>query len=211
MPSVDQPTGLAKTNACVITLGYVCNNDRCAITLPMATDTDINPNDGLQQLADNLATVLVTPWADCVSSATYCSFVACESMNNGVVPARVDFAPADHPGTRGATSVASQVAGLMVFYEDSRDVSGTEKIRVGKNFISGIATDDVVGDELVADLQANIVSLAESLQNGIDDGDGNTWYRVLAREGIAGPQIRRTYSFASRGYVVTQRRRLIPR
>lgn len=213
MPT-DQPTGMQNDNGLILTIGVGgADAGLSAVVLPMCSDSDIDKNKSANSFIDGFTGDL-SAFTGIISSDAFIAFIQVEGMVDGIVPARKDFAPTDQPGTRGAGLAPAQVSALAYWYEDSRDVVGpTEKLRVGKCFLPGLCKDDVGAVGIVSDVVDQIGTWANDLQAGITDGDGNTWYRVLAapKPRTPGQDIRRTYANGGRNYICTQRRRLLPR
>lgn len=214
MASIDQPDGMVIDNGLIVTVGFFVNTDRVAMVFPMCTDSTIDKNSSAGSLAGAFGDAIVSKIAACMAETnTFARFTQVEGMVDGIVPGRDDYVPIDYPGTRDGTPLPSQVAALMYFYEDGRDVETGKRVACGRNFIPGISETDVTGTLISSDLQSAMNTLAEALQNGVDDEIGATWYRILAKpQGeTTGGSVKRTYQFGSRGYVCTQKRRLLPR
>jgi len=209
-----QPTGMTSDNGVIVTLGLSVNGDRCAIVFPMVTD--IAPTvpehlcfNAVEAIRDGILDDLL---AQLSSSDVFATFCQGEGMDDGKVPFREDYAAADHPGTRSGDAVPSQVAALMFFYADQEDLDPGQRIREAKNFIPGITSDVMSGNIIGSGVPAALGDIATTLQAGVTGG-GSTYYRVLAAPRPRGTAqaIKRIITGNCRGYVVTQRRRLIPR
>lgn len=212
-----QPAGMQNTTGVIVSIGVVCNNDRMAITLPMATQSTLMTNNDFPSdaLGSILADASFANFLTCLSSDAYVSFISGEGMVDGMTPGRLDFSDAEHPGTGPATAVPSSVCGLMFFYEDPEDATLGQRTKQGRNFIPAVSTGNLDGDMLDNTYKTALGEFANALQGGIAsalDPDA-AWYRVLAAplNRSPGQPLNRTLNNGARGYVATQRRRLIPR
>lgn len=211
-----QPTGMKNDDGVIVTIGIETGTDRCAIVLPLATDvTSIGPE---VICADAIGAVVVSVFpllVPCLSSTANIRFVAGEGMIDDRVPYRIDYSVSDHPGTGGDDPIPSQAAGLIVFYEDPEDNTGGGRMLCGKNFIPGLPNDEVVAANVISTMVTKLNTLAALLQTGFPTGtvSGQNWYRVLAtpKPRTSGTIVKRTITSMARGYVCTQKRRLIPR
>lgn len=224
MPSGTQPAGFTMGKGMMVTIGVVINGDRTAIVMPMAYQgTPTDPNDVGQSAVDAVSSEVLPLLVPLISSDGYVSFVQAEGMLVGDIPARTNYAPTDWPGTGTAGAMPSQTAGLVVFYEDARDISvDAKKVSIGKAFIPGIPRDEVGGDTVSGAWQTKALTFALKLQNGFNSSTIETilqWYRVAGKP-VSDPalpppdastKLNRIFACAGRGYVVTQRRRTIPR
>lgn len=224
MASVTQPTGFTMGQGFMATIGIVVNNDRCAIVIPMCYQgTPDNDNDVGQSCVDAVVGNYLQPLTQQFSSDAYVSFVQAEGMLVGQIPQRTSFAPTDWPGGESPGPLPSGTCGLIVFYQEAADVDeDTKKIPIGKSFIPGIARDQVVGDAMVAGWVSGAMDLCEIMQNVVTAPTiepSLNWYRVAGKPKAdpllpppdASTKVNRIYAYAARGYVCTQRRRMIPR
>lgn len=198
----------------VLSIGLISNDDRCEIVLPMCNDNNVIIQAQVNRDAVDAAIAHVLPLLVAIlSSDTYVSFVQSEGIQLGTIPYRTDFAAADWPGTRASGSVPSQVAALMTFYAEPTDLSGTEKMRAGKNFIPGLAAVDITGDKVSLTVTALILALGQALLTGYatDSGTGK-WYRIVSTTPRTGHPTEpvRCDAIIARRVVATQRRRLLP-
>lgn len=210
----DQPSGMIIDNGVILTVGVQSGYDRVACVIPLCADDSIPPVSGCQSALEGWGASIRDSFLACMSSLAFLRFVQAEGMIDGMIPYREDYAPTDFPGTRGATIMPSQVTGLCVFYEDPADAVVGARMRVGKNFIPGLCADDIAQDFLVPDLVTAIAGFATAMQAGFAGSIGShTFYRVLAGDvrSPAGTPIKRVITAQARGYVCTQKRRLIPR
>jgi len=224
MPSITQPEGMTMNKGFVITIGIVVNNDRTAITFPVWFDGDPTDENDVGQAAVNAVEEHILPLiTPLISSDAYMSFVQAEGMLVGWVPSRTSYDSSNWPGGGSAGAMPSATSGLIVFYEDARDITDdAKKIGIGKIFVPGIPRDIVVGDAIDESWVTDGLALALKLQNGYHPPTietSLTFYRVLSKptkdppNPAPGPDtvLNRVFACAARGYVATQRRRLIPR
>lgn len=215
MPVVTQPSGMTSAKGGILTIGIRTQGDRCAIVLPMVADSAGADDNGLMEdlceSADGSLLALIVP---CLSASAYISFVEAHGMMNGFVPHRIDYGPADNPGTGAAGAETSQVGALMVFYSDAEDINEGSGIKVGKNTLPGLDDAEVVSGVIAAGLTADLEALAAGLTEGITNtgSGGGKWYRVCSAPVVkTSPQdVIRVGKWVVRGYTGTQRRRLLP-
>jgi len=221
---VDQPTTLTMGLGFMSTIGIVVNNDRCAIVSPMAYEgTATDENALAASLNDAIVAGILPQLLPLLSSDAYVSYVQAEGMWHLHVPDRVDFAPTDQPGTGSSGAMPSTVGGLLYFIMDARDAGFTrKKIAQGKNFIPGIPRSEVTGDKISTTWQNLGTAFTNQMQKGINAAvvePSLKWWRMLAKPTsppfpdpvTEATAISRVFANGSRGYVVTQRRRVIPR
>lgn len=214
MAVVTQPA-LTSDKGVIITCGIRTPLDRCAMVFPVATDDNAITASAMCAMAvDDFVTNIVSEICDCLNDTAFVSFVQGEGMDNGLIPARIDFSDTDHQGTRGTGQETSQVAALMIYYQDPAQVVPPHRIGVAKNFIPGIADDDVVGDTIATALALSMEGLLTDLAGGYQTGltTGKKWYRVLAAPRPRGTAVtlKNVKVAVPRLYTGTQRRRLIP-
>jgi len=215
MSSSTQPD-LTNDNGVVLTVGIVSNSDRCCIVLPIATDnTSLDDVTRCKDAVTSFAAIIAQLQA-CISSDAYISFIQGEGMTDGMIPNRQDFTITTYLGTRDAPAAPSQVAALIIFYRDPAHALTGERMKIGKNFIPGLAQNDLSGDHVVAGLGANLQTFADTLQNGFNSSGGGgsqKWYRYLNTPvpRTTGTHLKAVTGQTQRGYVATQRRRLVPR
>lgn len=214
MPVVPQPSE-NNDNGVVLTVGIVSNNQRSALVIPVFTDNvglDLASvcNDAVISFQSGPLPLLRA----CLSSDAFVSHVAGESMIDGLTPSRIDFAPADFPGTGPAVCAPNQVAGMIFFYIDPIEGIVT-RTRVAKNSVPGLPSSWISNDTLIDAAVTALLDLATALQNGfLSSGDvTKKWYRALRAPvpRTPGTHVKRVLAFGTRRYVVTQRRRLTPR
>lgn len=205
-----QPAGMTTSGGVILTVGIQVVLDRCAIVIPLANLNDLDKVLGTSQVVSGFFAAPFDLLLDCLCENAYITFLAAEAMIDGCVPHRADYGVTDHPGTRTGNPLPAQVAALTSYYQEPEDVTGG-RIRVGKSFVPGISTDDVAGDNISTTLMSALETFAETLLSGFDC-DGETFYRVLAAPTDRTPatSLSRLAAHVTRGYVATQRRRLIP-
>lgn len=212
----EQPAGMINSNGVVLSIGMFANGEAFEIVLPMVTPSTIL--DATNFCSDCVQSFENSPLPDllaCISVSTSVVFVAGEGMINGMIPYRDTFVIGTTPGTRGTGAAATNVAALGVLYEDPKDEPAGERMRIAKTFFSGIATADVDGNQIVAQLLANVQQFMQDCKDGwpsMLDGTSN-WYRVLAspKPRTPGTPIKRVLVPEARTNVYSQKRRLVPR
>ena len=206
-----QPISLNTDHAVTLSIGINVNGDRCEIVLPCATDdTTLSANDLCADAVHAVGAVARPLILSCISPDAYISFIAADGMVDGKVPFRQVYAPTDYPGVLTGAAMPSQVAGLLVFYEEGADVVTGERIRVAHNFIPGIPETEVTGDLVSASLFPALTNLALQLKGPMADTGTKNWYRVLATIRTTATAVRRIGNTGAREWVATQRRRLVP-
>jgi len=214
--SFTQPTGMTNDNGVILTIGIKDLEQRSAIVIPVCTNVTSIPlweicNDAVVSFYTSCRTALL----DCLSEDVNVSFIQGEGMRDGMVPFRIDYPNTALPGTTAGDPLPSQVAALMAFYEDPTDVAAGGKIRCAKNYLPGISEIVVVGNEVLSAQLANMQTFGDLLQQGFPTlaSSGDKWYRVLASPvpRTPGTIVKRTINCVPRGYICTQKRRLIPR
>lgn len=211
---MSQPTVTADKGV-ILTFGILSGADRCAIVMPVFTDSTLfGPVTLVQDAVSSADTNLSTLLADCLATDSLVLFIQGEGMIDGMIPSRLDYAPADFPGTRTGDAMPSSCGAIMGFYRDPADPLPSTRVSLGKNIIPGISADDVTGDVISLDLQNAVIDLADMLVTGwASTGDsGNKWYRasVAVPRANTSDHIPRCASQIVRRYIGTQRRRLIP-
>jgi hypothetical protein len=212
----DQPVVQAQDGV-ILTIGFVSGTDREAIVLPMASDASFDkPSRDQCQDAVLMAQASLLPLIQaCMSPSAYIAFVQAEGMIDGFIPARSEYASSDFQGMLGGDLAPSNVTGLIVFYGDQDDLPPLSKTRSGRNFMPCVPKDmlneDIIQPDLKTAYQALVTALIDGLPSVADSS--NKWYRYMA---AANPRtvdtnVIRVDAGAVRGYVCTQRRRLIPR
>lgn len=200
----------------ILTIGLRVNGERCAIVLPMGTESTLLD-------ATNLCKDVVTSSLShvgplllaCITTDAYMSFQQGEGMIDGMVPYREDYDPTDWPGTRTPPALPTNTGPILYFYEDPVDNPTHLRIRVGKNTIPGWSAADTVGDKVNSIAAADLDALATILHGGFAstlDPSGK-WYRYLATPKPRTPAtpLKRVSNWGTRLYLATQRRRFIPR
>lgn len=212
----EQPTSLVNDMGVVLTVGINVFSDRTAIVLPMVSNASSLTavtlcEDAVQSFLDQAILQL----QNCMSNDCYITFLQGEGMVDGKVPYRKDFTLDDFPGTYASITLPAQNAGLVVFYQDPAQVAPGARIACGKTFIPGLPQSMVVGSDILAELIGKMNTLGTKLQGGYPStaSSSDAWYRVLAtpKPRTAGTIVDRTINRVARGYVSTQKRRMLPR
>ena len=216
MARFNQPP-LNSSSGVMVTVGVVntISGERSAMVFPLAEDNrpGVVADLGFDAFSAVEASIMGA-LLDCMSVDSEIRFIAAEPMMNGRLPFRVDYAAGVNPGTRGTPSVPDQVALLIVFYMNPNDplIPPHNRLRIGKNYIPGAASADIVGDIVQGGVLANMDTLIGILGNGFVGvgADTGTWYRVVSQDRASNSTLVRSMQGESRRYVCTQRRRLLP-
>lgn len=199
----------------VLTVGIVDGPNRMACVMPIATNsTVLNPSNLCTDAVNSFQASVAPQFANCFSLDAYISFIAAEGMQDGRVPARLDLGSTAFPGTRPAGTIPDSCAGLLVFYEDPADIVAPARMRVGKTFIPAISSSDYDSTYVDPAWIPIALSLGNILANGYPSvlDTGSNWYRVISapkpRATVA--NCKRVIGYDARGYIGTQRRRLLP-
>ena len=199
-------------NSVIITIGILVNADRCAIVFPLSSDTAVDPITGCGDAVSGVVSDIIPLLQQCMASDSYIQYVQAEGAVDGMTPQRSDFSSGLYPGLVSGVSAPSSVGGMMGFYEDPADKpTPTSRTRLGKNTIPGVSVSELTGDLISLAIQGALLALGNDLLNGFTGGS-NRWYRVvkIVSRTIGAGVIRAADNIA-RGYVVTQRRRMVPR
>lgn len=213
---------LTNNQGAILTIGGICNSERLAVVEPWGCNQDA-PDKVV------LCSDLVGAWENDAMSLFLASvsedfkllFLQAEGMTDGCVPFRVDFGPSEHPGTIAEVAEPTSVCGLLTYYEDPADVPAGKRMRTGKTFWPAVPVGQIASQSISAILQADYGAYSDTVLAGIDSVafPGKKWFRMLATpyEVIAGKKVRtaglpipRVAAGVPRGYIATQRRRLLP-
>lgn len=204
---------LASDNGVILTVGILSGVDRTEMVFPVAAAGAVqDPNDLCLNCLNAFTTGLVfAKFLDCISSDAQVTYVQAEGMVDGKVPARKAYAAGAQLGTRPTGVMSSQVASLLIWYEEAADAVTGERIRVGKNFLPGLSEDDITGDIISLTLQGFILTFMDNMAQGfVALVPAGTFYRGLAANNSPAGNVRRIGRYGVRDYVGTQRRRLTP-
>ncbi len=207
---------IGNSNGAILTIGMVCDGERVAIVEPWGLDaTGPDPATLCQDLIDSWQAAVTVTFLACLASDAYIAFLEANGMQDGRVPYRSDYTSAAFPGTASGTSLPSNVTGLIAYYQTPADVPAGHRIRVAKTFMPGVPYPSVTGN-VVAPAQTDLyTAYGAEVQAGITSVlyPGQSWWRMLAtpKPRSVAQTIPRTINCVARGYVCTQRRRLIPR
>lgn len=216
MTAISQPA-LQSEKGVILTIGLLTGQDRWAIVLPVATDDAT-----AQSNPTNACTNAVTAWVNnglslltpCIASDTSIVYVQGEGMVDGHIPFRQDFAPGVEVGSQGTVSLSRNCSVLGVYYVDPSQTLTTGRERVAKNFIAGIDAASVVGDIAQIAVTSAVQTFIDAMAAGFHTASGPpypTWYRVGKAVRTTGQALPNIVVTAVREYIVTQRRRMIPR
>lgn len=211
-----EQTVCAAEHGAILTVGFVVNNDRSACVFPMC-----NPSgtiDKVRWCADLVNSFDVSALEDLlglISSDCQVTFLQADGMIDGYIPFREDSTSTENFGTRVAGTTPDQAAGLIAWYCDPADIAVGKKIRVAHNFIPGIPATDVVSNTVQTSWLSPALDFATIMQNGFpSSGLTGTWSRYLKAPkkplNVVGTNVLRVSTAVIRGYVGTQRRRLLP-
>lgn len=215
MAAFEQPA-MTNDTAVIATIGILVNGERAACVMPFGnnSETGLTKLNACADLVESIETNCMDNITALMSINAEVTFISCEGMVDGLIPSRSDFPSGTHQGSAEGDSLPPTVAGLIIFYEDPRDVITGHKLRVAKNFIPAMSELQYVGGAVTAEYLTNANTLATQVQQGIGstaDPSAN-WYRVLAapKPRTAGQNLKRTVDITVRGYIGTQRRRQLP-
>jgi len=219
MAFYDQPA-CTSTGGVILTVGMKVHGDRCAIVIPLATDgpplnVDTLCNDAVEAFNTSCVGIL-TP---CLSQDTQVCFLNAEHMELNTLPSRMDLGGAEAiMGEVESDALPCNITGLCIFYGDPADLVLPGRLRLGKMFMPGVPSGEVTADRVSATLQSAYQDFADLLLEGFPTlyAPSSSYYRMLA---YPRPQPARSAAqilmgceqSVARGYVATQRRRLIPR
>lgn len=206
---------LTNTRGVILTVGILCNSERAEVVMPLSTeDPGILPaNKNIDAVAAFIAPGSgLAELLDLMSADAQVTFVQSVGMTPGSVPFRQDYTAGTYPGTRASLALPMQVAIAVAFYANPLDLGPGGRMRVGKTMVPGVADADVVGNTVVAGLISKMQTFGDLMNNGyVTVAGGGNWYRVVAAVGPAnGLPLLRSTMIQARGYLVTQRRRLLP-
>lgn len=198
----------------VARIGFYFNLQRAECVFPLVPDAPVtNTAQRCQKIATALRDDTYTALLASIPAGVEVKFTEVHSMTPGFIPARIDEVPGALVGTWATgTPIANQVAALGVFYTDDHATSPTGRVRVGKTFLPGISETAVTGDIITSGFKAAFDAWLEKLTDGsIVDTDTFIYRRGVNSSGDPSQAVYRADSFMIRDYVVTQRRRLLPR
>jgi len=215
MAFIEQTAATAEFG-CVLTVGFVVNNDRSACVFPMC-----NPGGGIDRvkfcsdLVEAFNTSALPGLLGLLSSDCQVTFVQADGMVDGYIPFRNDSTSTENFGTLTAGTTPDQAAGLIAWYVDPADIISGHKIRVAHNFIPGVPADQVVSNAVQTAWLTAALAFATTMQNGFPAfAMSGTWSRYLKAPkkplNVIGTNVLRVSTAVIRGYVGTQRRRLLP-
>ena len=199
----------------VLTIGMLSGGDRCSLVLPIATDSSAAGPITLCYLAvESVKANLLPSLLDCFGTEGEVTFLQGEGMASGTVPYREDFTSGTYVGTQGGGKIPSNCGLLIACYEEPADIVPDHKIRVAHNTIPGQSPDN--WPDGTAD--SAIITAGETFAGKLLTGwrlnpvvGSDSFYRVLAaKRGTSGTGLDRIAATNVRGYVGTQRRRLVP-
>lgn len=214
----DQPA-LTSDKGVVLTVGINVIDDRCALVLPIATDsTGIAALAFCQTAVESFEQGALPLLLDVLSTLAWVSFIQAQGMDAGTLyPYRKDFANIDNPGTVITDPLPSSVGALITFYEDTRDITPGDRMRHSRVIVPGIAEGMVDLGRINSGALANLQTFGDALVQGFKKTGGSDpkFYRVLSApkvgDGNAVALKRLVTTSFVRGYVGAQRRRLLPR
>lgn len=208
---------LTSDKGVVIVIGVKVHDDRACVVLPCATDSpsvnaDILCSEAVLSAKEALVP-LITP---CLSSYAEITFIEAHPMDAGTAqPYREDFVVGTYPGEEVEEALPASVGGLMCFYQEPADGTPGAALRHSRMNLPGIAESMVTLSRLTTGALTDLNTLANKQVDGFKRTAGTiTYYRVLAAPAADGGNavnlIRLTQTPVARGYVGTQRRRLLP-
>ncbi len=211
MAVITQPN-MQSDDGAILTVGMLCNNDRYEIVMPMGNSAPVSRETDLLGLINIFEGVGMPLLLGCMCSAAQVIFQQAESMVHGkYIPYRKDYALGTNPGTLDADPLPTANAACGLYYIDPTQTLTTGRLRVAKQFIAGIANTQALGDIIEASLGSAVQAFIDQMANGMTGDDGTHWWRV-------GKAVRETAQALPlivvteiRNYIVTQRRRMVPR
>lgn len=211
---MSQPA-ISNQSGVILTIGILAQGNRCALVMPVGTDSNLMTPVILCGAAVLAFKANVLPdLLDCMGSEAEVTYIQGEGMIDGQVPFRQDYPPATYTGTRGGGSLPASCGLLLSMYEDPVDVVAGHKIRVAHNTIPGQSPDDWTDGSPDLTIISNGDTIINTFVAGwnFDPSSGSDkWYRFLAAtDRVVGTHIDRIATGQARGYVGTQRRRLVP-
>jgi len=219
MSFYDQPAMTTEYGA-ILTVGMKVHGDRVAIVIPIGTDAEPTNVDTLcNDLVEQFNSECMDTLTPCLSEDTQVCFLNAEHMEKNVLPSRMDLGGAEAiMGEAEGNAASCGTTGLCIFYGNPDDVPAPGRLRIGKMFIPGVPAGLITGDRVAGSLQAAYQAFADLLLEGFECGlsQSTKYYRVLAYPRPqpvrgAGDSLKRCEQALARGYVATQRRRMIPR
>jgi hypothetical protein len=207
---------MSNSQGAILTIGMVLNGERVACVEPYGLDqVDPDKITFCDDLVTTWRTANMAAWLAMLSQDCYVAFLSADGMQDGAIPHREDYTPTTHVGAQAHPSLPSNVTGLIAYYEDPADVVPGHRIRVAKTFVPGIPDVQVVGQQVLTAQILLMATYSGQVQGGFASTlyPGQDWYRMLSvpKPRATDAQIPRTATNTPRGYVCTQRRRLIPR
>lgn len=197
----------------ILTVGVFSGVDRMAIVIPVYNEDGSLDNLTMCEKAilDFISSQL-TLLTSCLAQNSYVTHINSEAMTNGKIPYRTDFSPTDHPGTVTSDALPSHTTGLVIFYQDPTDVTPPNRIHVGKNFMPAVPSGEVTNDGISVGLFNDYAAFASPFLDGYGSS-GQKWYRAVRapKNRAASTPVERIGVTTARGYVCTQKRRLVPR
>lgn len=211
-----QPAGMTNDLGVILTVGLFCNGEAMQIVQPFATDSSaLTPENVCSDAVASFALAAIDDLMDCLSSGCYCAFVGAEGMVNGTIPYRQNFASSDHPGTRDAGTLPTNVSALGIYYALPDDLPTGAKMKVAKTFLGGLAQSDVIENTVVSAVVGALQTFLTLCLAGYASSNDTSanWYRVNStpKTRVPGQAITRNQVALPRNGVYTQRRRLVPR
>lgn len=210
---------LKSDKGAVVTVWGQFASNRWAIVIPVATDdTGVSRLDLCGKARDAVAAIVNgTNFTDLLSADCSIMAIQAHGMDDGCIPAAVNYSVTDHPGTGGAAGPPPTVGGLITFYPDPLDVPAGQRLPHSREIVPGIPAAALVDGTVTAAFQAKMALHAGDQVDGFNDGGtGPTFYRVLAapKRGAGGhppaTTLTRLVSSALRAYCGTVRLRGTP-
>lgn len=200
----------------ILTIGVVCGGNRMQMVLPIATN-DTSSGLGLQLANDAIDSAiagLFPALVACMSSSAYISFINAEGMQDGVVPSRTDFDPTAHPGTADPVALPDSQAGLVTFYGDPSSYEPGARIHTARTFVPGIPLSGWTGTTIETGELGLLDTFGGTCQNGWASiaTPSSHWQRYMNTVTPRGPsvELKKVANWTARGWVGTQRKRIIP-
>lgn len=211
-----QQVVVPNSDGAILTIGLLVNGERCANVEPYGlAGGGVGPVLLASDLCNSWLAGQLSNYLAMISSDAQITFLAAEGMQDGVVPQRLDFAPGTHVGTNAAGASPTQVAALIIYYEDPADVVPGHRIRVAKTFVVGVPDGNIDGNAINSAQEGHLDNYGQQAQLGFASvlNPSSTWQRMLSvpKPRATPANIPRIVTFGARGGIYTQKRRLVPR
>lgn len=200
----------------ILTIGCLCNGERLSIVEPYGLDdASADLSTFVKDLIDSWVAANMVNFLACCSQDLAIVFLSGEGMRDGRIPYRTDYAVTAHKGTISSAALPTSVCGLISYYCDPADVVPGHRLGVAKTFFPGLPDAAVTGQAVSSAQQLLYGNYASVVIGSFASVafSGSNWWRMLSapKPRSVSTQIPRIEVKVARGYVATQKRRLVPR